>query len=122
MPSPRPFVMQAYDWGINPLDLLEVERLKLAEMFRRNPPVRALLTMLVRLQLRAECTCKKCEAKRKREEKAGLCYHEESLKAVRELLPAWAEAEGIEGEDGAREALRVDLGTLAERNLGVPNG
>ena len=94
------------------MSMPEVHRLALADHFQRWPSSRMLLTVLVRLALRSECTCKRCEAKRKREEKQGLCYHAESLKAVRDMLPAWAELEGVGAKPDAQ-----DLGIIVERGI-----
>ena len=105
--------MQARDFGANPLAMLEVERVALGAHFARWPSARMLLTFLVRLGLRSECGCKRCEAERLRAEKRGDCQRREMEDLLRLWLPGWAEV-----ELGPPKAVEpVDLGMMVEERL-----
>lgn len=94
--------------------MLEVERVALADHFARWPSARMLLTFLVRLGLRAECGCKRCEAERLRAEKRGDCQRRELEDLLRLWLPGWAEVElGPPSKAGGA----VDLGLMVEERL-----
>lgn len=79
-----------------------------------------LLTFLVRLTLRPDCGCKKCEAEAKRLESSGACQKKANEDLVRAWLPGLAELEGLAAD--APEA-SSDIGAMIEQRLaGGGNG